>query len=243
MSQLVEITDHFSSGNHYVLPEVPCFLQELAATSGAASKNSPNRGVFALLHASASLLEGKSFDALKVDEICQFADVGRSTFYNHFRNKKEMFVELFQQYDRFLDQSLEIDQSWTHPYQRIAAVCAQKTQLVIKNRTMQFHFVELSSHVTEIAEIWRNRAERSAKNFARIASKQPNEDASATAIENAYLLLSLLSDNVHALYVANRSVFPSDSQPEIETLVERIAILIYQAVYLRAPPARFLNSE
>ena len=46
-----------------------------------------------LLHAAlASLIHEKSYDAIVVKEILARADVGRSTFYSHFRDKDELLV-------------------------------------------------------------------------------------------------------------------------------------------------------
>lgn len=39
-----------------------------------------------------SLIHEKSYDSIVVDEILNRADVGRSTFYTHFRNKDELLV-------------------------------------------------------------------------------------------------------------------------------------------------------
>jgi AcrR family transcriptional regulator len=48
----------------------------------------------ALLHAFASLLlEPRRYDQVKVGDIVERANVGRSTFYEHFRNKDEILAE------------------------------------------------------------------------------------------------------------------------------------------------------
>jgi AcrR family transcriptional regulator len=46
----------------------------------------------ALASALISLMDGREFDEISVQEICERAGVGRSTFYAHFQDKDEMFV-------------------------------------------------------------------------------------------------------------------------------------------------------
>jgi AcrR family transcriptional regulator len=61
--------------------------------SGAGSTDRRVRRTRGLLHeALASLIHEKSYDAIVVKEILGRADVGRSTFYAHFRDKDELLV-------------------------------------------------------------------------------------------------------------------------------------------------------
>ena len=47
-----------------------------------------------ILEAAVDLFEKQGFDATKVDEICELADVAQKTFYNHFPTKQNLFREL-----------------------------------------------------------------------------------------------------------------------------------------------------
>ena len=47
-----------------------------------------------ILEAAVDLFEKQGFDATKVDEICELADVAQKTFYNHFPTKQHLFREL-----------------------------------------------------------------------------------------------------------------------------------------------------
>lgn len=49
----------------------------------------------ALRDALISLLEEHSWDDINIQNLCERADVGRSTFYIHFRNKEELLVSGF----------------------------------------------------------------------------------------------------------------------------------------------------
>ena len=41
-----------------------------------------------------SLMEAKSFEEIKVSDICKKALINRSTFYSHYSDKYELFMEL-----------------------------------------------------------------------------------------------------------------------------------------------------
>lgn len=52
----------------------------------------------ALEQAILSLILAKGYDAVTVEEICEAANVGRSTFYSHYRDKDELKRSGFAQY-------------------------------------------------------------------------------------------------------------------------------------------------
>lgn len=51
-----------------------------------------------LHHALMSLIAEKKYELITVQEVLDRADVGRSTFYTHFRDKEELLVEGFQHF-------------------------------------------------------------------------------------------------------------------------------------------------
>ncbi|MBI4913829.1 MAG: TetR/AcrR family transcriptional regulator [Acidobacteria bacterium] len=71
-----------------------------------APKPSPDRRVrrtrASLQEALASLLTEQDWDQINVQEICDRADVGRSTFYLHFQGKEQLLSESFGGLRRFL---------------------------------------------------------------------------------------------------------------------------------------------
>ena len=48
----------------------------------------------ALRHALVDLMERKNYDAITVQELLDQADVGRSTFYNHFYDKDDFLSSI-----------------------------------------------------------------------------------------------------------------------------------------------------
>jgi AcrR family transcriptional regulator len=63
------------------------------ATPGKASKDRRVQRTEKLLHgALASLIQEKRYDSIVVKEILERADVGRSTFYTHFRDKDDLLI-------------------------------------------------------------------------------------------------------------------------------------------------------
>lgn len=58
-----------------------------------------------LLEAALAVLQQKGYDEMMTDEITEYADIGRRTFYNHFINKRECVIEaLTGQFVRYAEQ-------------------------------------------------------------------------------------------------------------------------------------------
>ncbi len=53
------------------------------------------------------LLKTKSFDEIKVSDICQEALINRSTFYSHYSDKYELLIDLVDEMKKALVESLE----------------------------------------------------------------------------------------------------------------------------------------
>jgi AcrR family transcriptional regulator len=60
----------------------------------------------ALSHALITLIQDKRYDAITVQDICDRADVGRSTFYAHYQDKDDLLTSNFQQVMESLGQPL-----------------------------------------------------------------------------------------------------------------------------------------
>jgi len=63
----------------------------------------------ALATALIALMDGRPFDDISVQEICERAGVGRSTFYAHFQDKDEMFVRHTVVFGRMMGEKLGRD--------------------------------------------------------------------------------------------------------------------------------------
>jgi AcrR family transcriptional regulator len=60
----------------------------------------------ALSHALIALIQDKRYDAITVQDICDRANVGRSTFYAHYQDKDDLLASNFQQVMESLGQPL-----------------------------------------------------------------------------------------------------------------------------------------
>jgi AcrR family transcriptional regulator len=63
----------------------------------------------ALASALISLMDGRDYDDISVQHICDRAQVGRSTFYAHFQDKDEMYIRHVVVFARMIGEKLGFD--------------------------------------------------------------------------------------------------------------------------------------
>ena len=74
----------------------------------------------ALSTALINLMRVKSYEAIAIQEILDRADIGRSTFYTHFRDKHELLVAGLQGLEEFLrDAQASASATSTHSYEKV----------------------------------------------------------------------------------------------------------------------------
>jgi AcrR family transcriptional regulator len=66
------------------------------------------------------LVEEKRFDDITVQEVIDRADVGRSTFYTHFRDKEDLFRKDWEKFLDFLAQQIDWDKAGKGSFMPIA---------------------------------------------------------------------------------------------------------------------------
>lgn len=66
-------------------------------SGNAAPDRRTQRSRQTLSHALIALIEEKRYDAITVQDICERANVGRSTFYAHYQDKDDLLTSNFQQ--------------------------------------------------------------------------------------------------------------------------------------------------
>jgi AcrR family transcriptional regulator len=71
----------------------------------------------ALAHALIDLVLAKRYDAITIQDLLDRADIGRSTFYSHYRGKDDLLLRSFERMLETLDQALERD---VPPNRRVA---------------------------------------------------------------------------------------------------------------------------
>lgn len=63
----------------------------------------------ALANALISLMDGRDYDEISVQHICERAQIGRSTFYAHFQDKDEMYIRHVVVFARMMGEKLGFD--------------------------------------------------------------------------------------------------------------------------------------
>jgi AcrR family transcriptional regulator len=63
----------------------------------------------ALASALIALMDGRDYDGISVQQICDRAQVGRSTFYAHFEDKDEMYIRHVVTFARLMGEKLGFD--------------------------------------------------------------------------------------------------------------------------------------
>ncbi|SRR5581483_2241691 len=75
-------------------------------------------------HALVELVKEKRFDDITVQEVIDRADVGRSTFYTHFRDKEDLFQKDWEQFLDALAQHIEWDKAGSSSFIPVAHLFA-----------------------------------------------------------------------------------------------------------------------
>src|SRR5581483_7268776 len=89
-------------------------------------------------HALVELVKEKRFDDITVQEVIDRADVGRSTFYTHFRDKEDLFQKDWEQFLDALAQHIEWDKAGSSSFIPVAYLSAKIDEALaarLTNRT------------------------------------------------------------------------------------------------------------
>jgi AcrR family transcriptional regulator len=168
-----------------------------------------------LREALVSLLLERGWEAVSVQDVCERADVGRSTFYTHFADKEDLLVGGFDDLRKALRRQLAPPQAGhplpfahgmiehAHEQQRLfRALVGKRTGQVVLRR-----FREL------VIELVR-------EDMARLASPGPTLDAAAHFIAGAFLeLLTWWLETRNAFHPADvEGLFMKLATPALQAL-------------------------
>jgi AcrR family transcriptional regulator len=67
------------------------------------------------------LVEEKRFDDITVQNVIERADVGRATFYSHFRDKEDLFEQQWEQFNERLAQQIDWDKAGNDSFVPVAS--------------------------------------------------------------------------------------------------------------------------
>jgi AcrR family transcriptional regulator len=94
-------------------------VRQRRVAAPAAADRRVRRTQVALIDALVALVLEKRYDAITIQDLLDRADVGRSTFYSHYRGKDDLVLRSFEGLIAMLDQAVERDAS---PARRLAPV-------------------------------------------------------------------------------------------------------------------------
>ena len=112
----------------------------------------------ALSSALIALMDGRPFDDISVQEICERAGVGRSTFYAHFQDKDEMYVRHIVVFGRRMGEQLGWDPSrgtWRFPIAMMFDHVRQMRPMIeslMKSRKAEFVMKVWQNNLAEVFE-------------------------------------------------------------------------------------------
>ena len=142
----------------------------------------------ALSSALISLMDGRPFDDISVQEICERARVGRSTFYAHFEDKDEMYVRHTVVFGRMMGEKL----GWDAACQSYRLPIASMFEHVRRMRPM-IESLTKSRKAEFVMKVWQN-------NLAEVFETRVRElRAGADAPIHADILAQQLAGSVITL--------------------------------------------
>ncbi|HAE87625.1 TPA: hypothetical protein DCG86_06345 [Candidatus Marinimicrobia bacterium] len=84
-----------------------------------------------LIETALKLFQEKGLKSVTVEEICRTADVSKMTFYKHFRNKKDLVLQIIKKlYDDAIDEGKSVLRSSKPHRQRVADLLEWKIKML-----------------------------------------------------------------------------------------------------------------
>ena len=133
---------------------VPNFIPIPGASDDARAVRTRSELASALI----ALMHEKGFDDISVQEICERARVGRSTFYAHFQDKDELFIRHTVVFGRAFGEQLTWDESlgrYYFPIQRLFSHVRQMKPLfdsLARARKAEFIMKVWHNNIAEVFE-------------------------------------------------------------------------------------------
>ncbi|MEM6539412.1 MAG: helix-turn-helix domain-containing protein, partial [Pseudomonadota bacterium] len=213
------------------------FTASLKRKAETALASGPDSSIYSLLYATTRLMEEKNYNKLRVEEIVKVANVSRATFYNHFDSKLLVCCGVFDAYSRFTYSKFPRPAPSLHPFDELFQINLFYTHLLLENAKVHFRFVELSSYIPEVAELWDRYVFDLNRGMPRRLYSTGDNMTELDKLADIWLAGSLLHENVYALYIAKRTPAARTFIHSPEHLAYRASLIIYRARFMEVPPA------
>lgn len=92
------------------------------------------------------LMKDKSFEEIKVSEICQAAIVNRSTFYDHFNDKYELLASLIQDLEKELVEKLNEKRNFSNIKEYYISMIETLFQHISKNSSIYSSIIKTNNN-------------------------------------------------------------------------------------------------
>ncbi|MEJ8570575.1 TetR/AcrR family transcriptional regulator [Microbaculum marinum] len=212
------------------------YLAGRLETQAFASKG--DRTKFRLKIAAARALEEIGYQALKVSDVCAYADVALGTFYVYFRDKNDIAIEVVLEFvDHLYERAKQVSRG-TGEFEAIYYtnrffISAYKANAGL----MQCH-VQLQTQVPEFRDLWQPRHFKWIEKLARSIARRGRveEDTPGSLLQMARALEGMVFHYLYAVII-NRDPAFTDGEVDDDEVAMMLSTLWYRAVYCKDPPA------
>lgn len=186
--------------------------------------------------AAAEVLEAEGFQAMKVSEICERAEVAQGTFYVYFRDKVEIAVDVLM---AFIDSIYDLAKAVSRgkdDFESIRAANLFFIKVYSANRGLMRCHVQMLSQEPAFGAAWEPRHRRWQETLGRsIARRTEGRLSGPAALAVATALEGMVFNHLFTTIVT-RNELACDDGTRAEDMADMLSLLWYRAIFAADPP-------